>query len=441
VAWTNTASGESNRQFLVRGWYDYNKNTHYDADEPHRSLYVTIVKVDIVLTNEYPDTMISPIYSDMPGKKWVIATFPEPHQINVDWDVQLLGLDDADVTIKYQRGTYAEADIGWVGTTEILHFSDGWLNASIRLNDGSDAVPRMSLSSNILTISSVQQGDRIIIEHPDSGCRDEIAVVKNFSWNDLQRLGVGNLEMHSDFSGLHADIKAAIIDTIEFCLDPRDSRDQKFQLSNGSFPDSGLSTITYTNFHASHTNLLQLDIPSSRSVGSYPWDYDHWHMGIEVSTLSPDIVNKQTLLETASGEDADTLGEYQSNTAGYLVTLLNASVAHTDVSFALSHTYEGGEAIDPKYQNPGGGADALRPGDPIRNIRWQFAAATVPKLSYPGNEDNANEWMKATDTPPQQVWSVLIFVNSDGKIVLIGSGSGGAVDILPWAMWSDALRE
>ena len=413
------------------------------APSPCGAAYqIDAVDVVIVLTNVYyPALPILPIYDDTPGKKWVIATFPEPDQINVDWDVQLLGLDSADVNIKYRRGTSAEADIRWVGTTGALHFADGWLNASIRLNDGSNAVPQMSISSNILTISSVQQGDRIIIEHPYSGCRDEIAVVKNFSWNDLQRLGVGNLEMHPDYSGLHVDVKAAIIDTIVFCLDPRPGRNQKLQMSNDSFPDSGLSSITYTNFHAAHTNLLQLDIPSSRSVGSYPWDYDHWHMGIEVATLSTGIVSKQAALETAVSEDADTLGEHQSNTSGYLVTLLNASVAQTNVSFALSHTYEGGEAKNPEYQDTGGGADTLKPGDPIRNIRWQFTSATVPELSYPGDEDNANEWKKATDAPPQEVWSVLLFVNSEGKIVLIGSGSGGAVDILPWAMWSDALGE
>lgn len=400
------------------------------------------VQVDIVLTNVYyPALPVLPIYDDTPGKKWVIATFPEPVQINVDWEVQLLGLSHADVHIKYQRGTSSEADVGWEGSAGDLYFTNGWLNASIRLNDGSNSVPQMSLSSNILTISSVQQGDRIIIKHPDTGSSDEIAVVKNFSWNDLQRLGVENLEMHPDFSGLHADLKTAIIDTTVFCLDPRPNRDQILQLTNDCFPDSGLSTITYTNFHAVHTNLLQLDIPSSRSVGSYPWDYDHWHMGIEVATLSTGIVSKQAALETAVNEDADTLGEHQSNTSGYLVTLLNASVAQTNVSFALSHTYEGGEANNPEYQETGEGSDTLKPGDPIRNIRWQLSSATVPELSFPGDEDNANEWKKATDAPPQEVWSVLFFVNSEGKIVLVGSGSGGSVNILSWAMWSDALGE
>jgi hypothetical protein len=44
VTWT--AGGDTNREFLVRGWYDCNKNGIYDSDEPHRMLYVNIIKVD-----------------------------------------------------------------------------------------------------------------------------------------------------------------------------------------------------------------------------------------------------------------------------------------------------------------------------------------------------------------------------------------------------------
>ena len=46
VTWTNTASGETNREFIVRGWFDCNMNGGYDADEPHRMLYVTVLKVE-----------------------------------------------------------------------------------------------------------------------------------------------------------------------------------------------------------------------------------------------------------------------------------------------------------------------------------------------------------------------------------------------------------
>jgi hypothetical protein len=50
VTWNaaNASGSATNRQFLVRGWYDCNANGQYEAAEPHRSLYVTIIKVDKV---------------------------------------------------------------------------------------------------------------------------------------------------------------------------------------------------------------------------------------------------------------------------------------------------------------------------------------------------------------------------------------------------------
>jgi len=392
---------------------------------------INVMNVDIVLTNIYAGIPISPIYSDTPGKKWVIATFPEPDQINVDWDVQLLGVDNADVTIKYQRGISGEADVGWEGTVGDLYFTNGWLNASIRLNDGSNSVPQMSLSSNTLTISSVQQGDRIIIEHPETGCRDEIAIVKNFSWNDLQRLGVGNLEMHPDFSGLHADVKAAIIDTVVFCLDPRENRDQKLQLSNDIFPDSGLSTITYTNFHAAHTNLLQLDIPSSRSIGGYPWDYDHWHLGLEVETLPAVITNKQAILANAESLPWVSFPVFQSNTVAKLVDLVNTTHADTNITFLLSHTYEATEGSAAVYVDPAG-VMTLKPGDPIRNIRRQFTTNDLPSLSYPGQDDTAN-WVHGA--LPVEVYYILMFVSRNGEIVITVDSTTASGQV------SDALRD
>jgi triacylglycerol esterase/lipase EstA (alpha/beta hydrolase family) len=53
VTWTNAldTNGQTNRAFKVRGWYDCNRNDQYDADEPHRLLYVYVLKVDLVTTD------------------------------------------------------------------------------------------------------------------------------------------------------------------------------------------------------------------------------------------------------------------------------------------------------------------------------------------------------------------------------------------------------
>lgn len=340
-------------------------------------------------------------------------------------------MDNGNVNIKYQRGTSVEADVGWVGATTAVFFTNGWLNACVRLNDGSNSVPQMSLSSNILTISSVQQGDRVIFEHSSTGARDEIAVVKNFTWNDLQRLGVGNLEMHPDFSGLHAGIKAAIIDTIVFCLDPRPGRDQKLQMTNDIFPDSGLSSITYTNFHAAHTNLLQLDIPSCRSIGRFPWDYDHWHLGLETETLSAVITNKKSVLVGAVESCFwEPFPVFQSNTVSKLVELINTTHADTNISFTLSHTYEVNEGSAAVYVDPDG-VDTLNPGDPIRSIRWGFSTNSYPRLSYPGQDDTA-DWVHGDS--PVDVYYVTMFVNRNGKVIIsaYSSPAGGQVSDALW---------
>jgi len=324
--------------------------------------------------------------------------------------------------IKYQRGASAEADIGWVGPTGALLFADGWLNASIRLNDGSNAIPQMSLSSNILTISSVQQGDRIIIEHPETGCRDEIAVVKNFSWNDLQRLGVGNLEMHPDFAALTNVVGNAIIDSIIFCLDPRDSREQKTQFTNDCFHDAGLSYSNYCGFHTTYPNLLQLDIPSARSIGLYPDDYEHWHMGLEVDALPPDIYTLKTNLSEV-GMLSESYYELQSNAVPMLVDLLNRTVEHTNISFMLSHTYESGEGAFAVYVDPAG-SDTLDSRDPVRSIRCDLNGSSSPQLVFGGaTVYDTYPWLHQSDSAPQEVWQVSFFVDKNGKVVLVGRES------------------
>ncbi|MEI6219313.1 MAG: hypothetical protein WCP86_10465, partial [bacterium] len=49
VTWTNLidANGLTNREFMVTGWFDCNTNGTFEADEPHRRLYVTVLRVDV----------------------------------------------------------------------------------------------------------------------------------------------------------------------------------------------------------------------------------------------------------------------------------------------------------------------------------------------------------------------------------------------------------
>ncbi|MEK7753179.1 MAG: DUF6531 domain-containing protein, partial [Acidobacteriota bacterium] len=52
TTWTNVpASGPTNRDFMVTGWFDANGNGSQDAGETHRQLFAKVLKVDIVQTN------------------------------------------------------------------------------------------------------------------------------------------------------------------------------------------------------------------------------------------------------------------------------------------------------------------------------------------------------------------------------------------------------
>ena len=56
VTWTNKldTNGQTNRAFKVRAWYDCDHDGEYDADEPHRLLYVDIPKVQLKVTHPVP---------------------------------------------------------------------------------------------------------------------------------------------------------------------------------------------------------------------------------------------------------------------------------------------------------------------------------------------------------------------------------------------------
>ena len=392
--------------------------------------------VDIVSTGEYPGHAISPLFDGTTGKKWVVATFPEPRQASVAWNVRLVGKRSGTALLKYQRGTEPEEEIQWSGPSAELCFEDGLLSASIRLNDGPGTAPSLALSSGVVTISGVQQGDRIIVEET-SGARDEIAVVKNFGWNDLQRLGVGNLRIHTDFDALFPEIKNAIIETVLFCLDVSPLRDQKHQLTNDVFQSTGMYAVSYTNFQSDHPGLLLLDIPSTRSIGIFPLDCDHFHLGLEAADIPPTLAGKKTdLMNAVSSALTGGYPNFRTVTAGLLTDLMNS--AHADplhISFLVFHTYEHNSAFPLAYLSPDATAYLL-PGDPIRNVRWSFITNASPLLTYPGQEHDAT-WTNSND-PPVDLCQIQLFVTRKGEIVLLGGdGYGFVAD----GQVSDALRE
>ena len=140
----------------------------------------------------------------------------------------------------------------WEEIPGSLYFENGELNVDIVLLDGSNVTPKMSIKTGIVEINSIQQGDRIVVEEMLSGTRDEVAVVKNFTWNDLQRLGPTNLTFAPEYMSLNVNLRDAVTETIIFSLSQQVPRDQRTQRTNDVMA-SVISDNTYTNFQ-SNTN-------------------------------------------------------------------------------------------------------------------------------------------------------------------------------------------
>jgi len=406
------------------------------------SIKIETARLDITMKKNPPRIpyLNRPLFDGTPGKKLVFATFPEPQQPSVVWDVRILGQQSGTARLLYQRGSGAEAEISWDGTPQTLQFVNGWLNASVRLYDGPEPEPTMTLDSGIVTVSGVQQGDKIIVEETGSNFRDEIAVVKNFSWHDLQRLGPNNLVMHPDFNGLQPAIKDAIIGTILFCMDTEPMREQKKQFDKDYFYDSGSWGIPpYTDFRQNHPNLLTMDIPSARSVGAYPWDLDHFHIALETYPLPPVIVAQMdTLDEVRDSVEHEPFPVQHAATHQLLVSLLNSAYGFpNETPFMLFHTYEDRAHFSPAYYMVPGATDYLFYGDPIRNVRWTFANPYLfPDLTYPGSETMAGAW-EGVNASPQGIWQVSFFVDRKGRVVLFPRDGYWTAR----SMASDAIRE
>jgi len=344
------------------------------------------------------------------GAKYEMATLPDRQDSN-KWSAKIEGIKDVDATIKYERGG-VKTIIPWAGTPGQVRFAGNNLNVEIALYDGPSTTPVMMQEDTLLKISAVQQGDKIIIEDSLSGSYDCLAVVKNFSWNDLQRLGSSNFAMSSEFAGLPAQIKVNILNTIKFCLDPRDMSAQATQREVLEIALSG-------------TGLCTLNVPSSRGVGFFPDDMGHFHLAASailpdgVSTALNDLETESANQENALGIDYGTGCEEESDRAKFVahdvavtdeLKALLTQGCGTANPFMVYHTYE----LVNQTSYIGG---LMKPGDPIRNIKTAFES--VPQLFAPPDPDNAGSWRTMPNT--YDIVEISFMVNKNGKVVLFYS--------------------
>jgi hypothetical protein len=307
----------------------------------------------------------------------------------------------------------------------------------IEVVDGTQSVPTvLSATNGTLRVAGVQLGDRLIVELADLGLRDHTAVVKNFTWNDLQRLGgIGALSFHSSAASLGASARANIKNTIQFALEPPNAsnttaqgqqRAQWCQQLNGQY--------------------AFLAIPSSRGIGMFPDDMSHWHgagdgttsldarcqeeyaawlaamagLGFNYVNEPENIVDCQkrsalcAVSDALIGHQLETLNMVSEITGAGFFYHTYEERTHTEVSTADKVVYE------KKYADPAG-LDYLLPADPIRITLTRFSSNT-PLLCFPPNPI-------LIETMP------IFFVNRNGQVT-------------PCVMWTgrekmvaDALRD
>jgi hypothetical protein len=296
-------------------------------------------------------------------------------------------------------------------------------------------------------LSGVQHGDVLVLEEPTSGARAEVAVVKNFSLADLERLhGAGwDLSVAAPFAGA-SGLAGALLETVAFILADGDATAQEQQRQNleaslaGTYPaGAGTPPRAYPG---------TLDVPSARGVGILPDDASHLHLALPQMAPRPDIVSLQGTFETnaaaaaqgSSFPSADRRAHnpaYRSAVEAHdgamrpeLTTLLAAFEPATGTT-TIWHTYELGQATTPVYL---GSTDALRlwPGDPVRNVRTDYGGD--PMLFAVGDREHA-----LAGFDEQGLTGMLqlgVFIDRRAEVTLyIVPGSGDIVDD-----YADALQ-
>jgi len=159
---------------------------------------------------------------------------------------------------------------------------------------------------------------------------------------------------------------------------------------------------------------------------------------LEIDVLSIDLVEKkELLLDARDAVTSHSFVEFQSVTAPLLVNLMNATYNELNTSFALFHTYEINNPSYPAYIDPINYVTLL-PGDPVRNVRSTFTNNSLPLLSYPGEETDANSWKNGPMHPPEEVLTIELLINRHGEIVLLPAGFQ---TYWLFGILSDALRE
>ncbi len=337
--------------------------------------------------------------------------------------------------IRYRRWGQ-EHELAGAVDEAALSLATGRLPQPLEFVDGPEATPVMAVVAEptvtdpvgvtVLRISGVQHGDVLVFTAGTTGATAELAVVKNLTRNDLNRLHAAGyditVEPPADGTGALA---ATLLTTITFLLaDGPDTTQEKQRLAllrtlRNRYPDAkGNPTRSYP---------ATADLPSARGVGIVPDDASHLHLCLP--TVPPDVkaaidnykadsdAAAATISMPATSPSYADAGLRTAVTAHRTALLTDLVAIHTDFAqrpdaTLIWHTYELGDAHGSSYQT--GDGKVLWPGDPVRNIRSDLDAA--PTLF--ATSDLTGTSVGMTEQQAVDLLQVGLFVNRQAQVEL-----------------------
>lgn len=394
-----------------------------------------------------------------PGHQYVIARLPDHQSLETIEPVLRGAPSSGQLLLRLRRWGQEHDVLGGVDAPH-LSLSDGRLAFPLAFIDGPGEVPTLELqvvhaggsapdddifgdtgSTEVLFCRGVQHGDAFLLTDGVTGVSAEVAIVKNFSRNDMERLhSTGHaLELAPPVGPLSV-LGSQLTDTIEFLLadGPGTAQDRQRLAVQGAAPQST---------DVVRADPASLDIPSARGVGLLPDDVSHVHFGAPDGAIAADVAEFVASHDQAIGAEVEG------------VTVPTRSPAHADVAFrqaveatqqavagelaqvfariadvpdvtTLWHSYEAGAAKSPRYLSLGNTLQ-LWSGDPIRNIR--SVQGGEPELL--AVRDPSEAW-GLDDLQCQALIDVDLFVDRRARVVLYRSPSG----VLERRSYGEALQ-
>ncbi len=386
------------------------------------------------------------------GSEAIVRAYPE-HVATEGWTATLTPIPTAPVSasILCQRGT-SVCSVVWEGTMPSVEFNtNGLLSHIVVLVEGTNEVPTATASQreigsnmvDIIKVRGMRTADIVHVSASGSTASAHGLVIKDYSMLDSERTGaLDDLMLDASLADLDPMFATNVLNTLRYVLDT------KLDCEQARERDSIQASCT-------DPPLATLDIPSTRGVGFFPIDTMHFHVRYATETQMNAATNARNAFLAAvhqqqqfygitdeSGftekEDRDRFCAFYDGTAATLVTFLNA-VAAAAGAVTIWHTYEYAAYAD--YVDPDG-REALRFGDPIRNIKTNYSADTGvyglvndPDLHYPGSPDSS----VPTDANPamtalyqNELIQLSVFSTRDGHVRIFytaGQNSGKALQL------------